>query len=280
MFDRPQRLVRFCIALVTSIGVLQLSATGEAQVGSKDKPAAAPSAANLTPLQVFRSYCVACHNVDGRGAIVRPGMPDIPDFTVAAWHTTKKDPELTKSILDGGKFMPPMKDKLTASDAERMVKFIRAFKDGKQVVALESHEAGKPGAPGSGTSPRGAAVVFREYCMVCHNTDGTGVPAMRAALPPLPDFTKPAFHKEHTDTQLLVSILDGKGTLMPANRGRINDAQARELVAYVRTFGPAGTTGPAAAPASDFQKQMEELQRQLKGLQKDTGPPKSSPPKN
>ena len=91
-------------------------------------------------MQIFRAYCLACHNVDGSGAIVRPGMPDIPDFTVGAWHTTKKDDELSKSILSGGKFMPPMKDKLTPADADKMAEFIRAFQ-GRQA-------SGGPGKPG------------------------------------------------------------------------------------------------------------------------------------
>jgi cbb3-type cytochrome c oxidase subunit III len=277
------------------------------EVGAAPKPALPTTAAGLTPIQIFRAYCLACHNVDGRGAIVRPGMPDIPDFTVDAWHSTKKDEELSKAILSGGKFMPPMKDKLTPADADKMVQFVRAFKDAKQVVTLESQEVpktdvpipkqllktdtapplfAKEKAPGNTTSPdvanrlRAAGVLFREYCIVCHNTDGTGVAAMRAAMPPLPDFTKPLFHQQHSDPQILISILDGKGTLMPANRGRINEAQARDLVAFIRAFGPAGSS-PAAAGSSapnEFQMQFEQLQRQWEALQKDIGALKKSPP--
>jgi len=278
--------------------------------GAAPKPALPPTAAGLTAVQIFRAYCLACHNVDGRGAIVRPGMPDIPDFTVAAWHAGKKDDELSKAILSGGKFMPPMKDKLTPEDAEKMVKFIRGFQDGKQVVALESQEVPKEDVPipkflppekappvlpegktpveqppVEKTSPaianqlRAAGVLFREYCIVCHNIDGKGVAAMRAALPPLPDFTKPSFQAEHSNPQLLISILDGKGTLMPANRGRLNESQARDLVAFIRAFGPAGSTSIASPAApNEFQKQFEQLQRQFEALQQDIGGLKKTPP--
>jgi mono/diheme cytochrome c family protein len=292
------------------------------------------SAAGMTPVQIFRAFCLACHNVDGKGAIVRPGMPDIPDFTLASWQAGKKDEELGKSILSGGKFMPSMKDKLSAVDADRMVKFVRAFRDGKQVVELESQEVPSPpefvphpllgastvgllGSP-TGDGPylaasalfpqrpelrdvakaqdkkglgkeksgvmsadlakrlRTASVLYREYCIACHGPDGTGVAAMRAVLPPLPDFTKPLFQEQHSDPQLLVSILDGKGTLMPANRGRVNEAQARDLVAYIRAFGPAGVVPPAP---NDIQLQFEELIRQWEALEKEIRALKKTPSK-
>jgi hypothetical protein len=93
---------------------------------------------------------------------------------------------------------------------------------------------------------------------------------MRPVLPPIPDFTSPAFHKEHTDAQLQVSILDGKGTLMPANRGRVTEDQALDLVAYVRAFGPKGLVPAPTIPAStsDFEKSFRQLEDQWNELQR------------
>jgi mono/diheme cytochrome c family protein len=269
------------------------------------KPAPLPSTAGLEPVQIFRAYCLACHNVDGKGAIVRPGMPDIPDFTVAKWQASKTDAELSKSILSGGKFMPPMKDKLAPEVADKMAQFVRSFKDGAYKVPLESTgETPKVKTPippdfppdkfplpivkdkikPEPTSPevadrlRRAGVVFREYCIVCHGVEGTGAPPMRLTMPMLPDFTKPAFRDQHSDTQLLISILDGKGTLMPANRGRINESQARDLVAYVRAFGPAGP-GTSVSPPNEFQQQFEQLQRQWEALEREIRALKKTPSK-
>jgi cbb3-type cytochrome c oxidase subunit III len=290
-----------------------------------------PKAADMKPIQIFRAYCLACHNVDGKGAIVRPNMPDIPDFTNLAWHASKKNEELSKAILSGGKFMPPMKDKLSAADAERMAQFVREFKDPKFVVALESSDVPEVPVPvpefvdnplliastvgllgssrGEGVllsasalfperpllvirgkekkfevdkSPemanrlRAAAVIFRSYCIACHGPDGTGVPAMRRTLDKLPDFTNPTFQELHSDPQLVISILDGKGTQMPANRGRITETQARDLAAYVRTLGPEGSVkfGPRTAFQEEFdrlQRQWEALERQLRGLKRPPG---------
>ena len=271
--------------------------------GPVSKPAPLPSTAGLEPVQIFRAYCLACHNVDGKGAIMRPGMPDIPDFTLEKWQTSKTDAELSKSILSGGKFMPPMKDKLAPAVADKMALFVRNFKDGKYKVPLESKgEVAKEKTPippefdpskfplpivkekvkAETTSPevadrlRRAGVVFREYCIVCHGADGTGAPAMRVPLPMLPDFTKHAFRDQHSDTQLLIGILDGKGTLMPANRGRINESQARDLVSYVRAFAPSGAAAAMTGP-SEFQQQFEQLQRQWEALEREIRALKKTP---
>ena len=74
------------------------------------------------------------------------------------------------------------------------------------------------------------------------------------------------------NAQLLVSILNGKGTLMPANNERVTPDQARDVVAYVRAFGPQTQT---AGPVTDtqfersfrqLQQQWDELERELKKL--------------
>jgi cbb3-type cytochrome c oxidase subunit III len=293
--------------------------------GAEPRPALPATAAGMTAVQIFRAYCLACHNVDGKGAIVRPGMPDIPDFTMASWHTGKKDDELSKAILSGGKFMPPMKDKFTPADADKMVQFVRAFKDGKQIVELESfvvpvtelrmHPLAGASTLGLLGSPRGdgswlaapqlgadlglffdaelwkgpqaitkkqsdtmsadianrvraASVIYRQYCVVCHGPDGTGLATMRAALPNLPDFTRSTFHDQHSNSQLLISILDGKGVQMPANRGRVTEAQARDLILVVRSFGPAGIEAEVAGPPTDWDRQLDDLRRQFEALQR------------
>src|SRR5262249_46175527 len=109
------------------------------------KPAPAPVAAAMPTDQLYRAYCLACHDPDGRGQIVRKAMPEVPDFTEAKWQGSRSDPELKKSILDGkGKFMLPMKDKLSSADADKMVAFVRAFHGSKQLVRVEPKPAGLP----------------------------------------------------------------------------------------------------------------------------------------
>jgi mono/diheme cytochrome c family protein len=99
---------------------------------------------------------------------------------------------------------------------------------------------------------------------------------MRASMPPIPNFTDSAWQTEKSDSQLLVSILEGRGTLMPANNGRITRDQARDLVAYVRAFGPRVAVSPGAAlTESDFDRAFRQLQRQYDELEKELQKSKS-----
>ena len=95
---------------------------------------------------------------------------------------------------------------------------------------------------------------------------------MRAVLPDIPDFSAPSWQSGRGNAQLAVSILEGKGDSMPAWRGRIGGDRVRDLVDFVRTFGPPNlsTANPAT---SDFavrfrqlSKQWEELDEQIQVL--------------
>jgi ubiquinol-cytochrome c reductase cytochrome b subunit len=253
-------------------------------------PSPPAAAAQMPPMQIYRAYCLACHDADGRGNSVRKSMPDMPDFTDGKWQALRPANELAHSILDGkGKFMLPMKDKLGATDVKDMVTYIRAFQGGKQRVSVEpkppvaSPASEQPAivspTPATPNQPRvvtpgaentarirAASVLYREFCLSCHGTDGKGS-QMRASMPDIPDFTGPAWQATHTNVQLAVSVLDGKGTLMPAFRGRVRDDQARDLVAYVRAFGPVPMP-VSEAPASDFEDRFRQLEEQWKMLQK------------
>ena len=88
-------------------------------------------------------------------------------------------------------------------------------------------------------------------------------------MPDLPDFTTRAWQDGRTNLQLTVSILDGKGKLMPAFRSHVDEDKARALAAYVRAFGPApAELPPSQAPASDFEQRFRRLREEWDTLQK------------
>jgi mono/diheme cytochrome c family protein len=127
--------------------------------------------------------------------------------------------------------------------------------------------------PVRGEEPSGgseAAGVYRRYCQRCHGADGTG----QRGADDIPNFTSLAWQKQRDDAALRVSILDGKGTVMPAFQGRLSEAQARSLVTHIRAFAPALVTAAsspsAATPVSgnDFTAQFRQLQEEFDGLQR------------
>jgi mono/diheme cytochrome c family protein len=318
-------------------------------------PAPAPARVGMAPDQLYRAICIACHDVDGRGTLVRKAMPTIPDLTDAKWQATRSDADLLNSVLQGkGQFMLSMKDKfeLAHTDPKEMVAFMRSFQSGKQVVAAgpptpalapataPPDVALSPTAPVGPSSPltaptsspitaasasptpapaaspatvlaqanpaqgmnptvstlvplaptpsfsqtpstrpspasaaklRVAAEFYRNNCLACHGQDGRGS-AIRIAMPLIPDFTTREWQLGRDNPQLTVSLLDGKGVFMPPWRGRIAPELAQDLVAFVRTLGPAGLLA-STTPTSEFgtrfkqlSKQWDELNVQIRSL--------------
>ena len=108
--------------------------------------------------------------------------------------------------------------------------------------------------------------LYQQLCQRCHGADGKGDPGTKD----VPDFTRRSWHEQKHDPQLTVSILDGKGTVMPSFNGKVSRAQAKELVSYVRTFAPTVQGKQAVAPATsmDFEAQFQKLQKDYERLQK------------
>jgi hypothetical protein len=93
----------------------------------------------------------------------------------------------------------------------------------------------------------------------------------------MPDFTSRRWQQERSDAQLVVSILEGKGARMPAFGGKISQGQARDLIAYIRSFAPTrakaarkvSTRAKAAAGLEDdFEKRFRQLQEEYDRLRK------------
>jgi mono/diheme cytochrome c family protein len=142
------------------------------------------------------------------------------------------------------------------------------------IIFLAPAVAGLDPARGAPPDDADAAKrLYGQYCRRCHGADGKGAPG---AADGLPDFSRRAWQDRRSDAQLTVSILDGKGAVMPSFRGRLGEAQAKALVAHVRSLAPARPAAPAVVPAAredDFeaqfrrlQEEYDELKRQLREL--------------
>jgi mono/diheme cytochrome c family protein len=292
--------------LIRSLGIVTLglgTSLVDAGIGiaSDQSPA---QARPDSPAQVYRLACLQCHDADGRGTAVRDTLPSIPDFTNSGWHASRDDEDLGRAILEGkGAVMRPMKKKLGSLDVTKMVSFVRAFRGGGVVVLEEDRPlesptgpaltdpkaaevpvqpdslkplrqplARTPAPPVPSARPSTAGTLFRRHCTSCHGQDGRAS-EVRSAMPSIPDFSSRHWQEGRVNAHLAASILEGKGALMPAWRGRLSTEQANELVAFVRSLGPPDLA-PGKAPASEFrrrfhqlQEQWDDLDRQAKALQ-------------
>jgi mono/diheme cytochrome c family protein/uncharacterized membrane protein len=143
-------------------------------------------------------------------------------------------------------------------------------------------------APAATGTPA-ARELFQQHCVKCHGADGTGRPA-RTLHPEIPDFTAATWQARRSAAQLQRSILDGTSKDMPPFRGKIDEKQARDLVAYVQTLAQTtGKPGPETEKKSTspsgfeeefrrLQKEMDELQRQFDELSKGSGDRQRSRP--
>jgi cytochrome c5 len=117
-----------------------------------------------------------------------------------------------------------------------------------------------------------ADVLYRRLCQGCHGTDGRGAKKVDS-FDNLPDFTNAAWHERRSDSELIASILDGKGTAMPAFQGRVTETQAKTLIRHVRGFAPTRTKKPTgaarrASTTRDFERELEKLQKQYEDLKR------------
>jgi len=75
---------------------------------------------------------------------------------------------------------------------------------------------------------QGAADTYKAKCAMCHGADGTGKAPMGSNL-------TSADVQKMSDADLIADITNGKGK-MPAYKGKLTDAQIKDLVAYIRTL--------------------------------------------
>jgi len=75
------------------------------------------------------------------------------------------------------------------------------------------------------------AALYKSKCAMCHAADGSGDTPTGKAMK-VADLRSDAVQKQ-TDAQLTASTTDGKNK-MPAFKGKLTDAQIKDLVKYVR----------------------------------------------
>jgi cytochrome c6 len=77
-----------------------------------------------------------------------------------------------------------------------------------------------------------AGALFKAKCIACHAADGSGNSQMGKTLG-VPDLHSDDIQKK-TDAQLIDAVTNGVGKKMPAYKGKLTDAQIKDLVGYIR----------------------------------------------
>ena len=291
------------LALLSCLGTWHVKSFGQSTPPSQVRPV--PGGSNLSrpdrveadhalsrARQLYRDHCIDCHDTDGRGEPSRENMRAIPDFTKHEWHRTRSDERLVHSIREGRGKMPAMKRKLSETEVPQLVSLIRNFRGGQQLVpdepedeknSAKSSERNNKTARENGVvqipQPDSPAInahvnqqadagrgIFQRFCKSCHGTDGRGT-TLRDQTPSIPDFTSQVWQQRRSPPVLMTAILEGKGTVMPAFRGKLNEDQIRDLVAYLRAFAPQSASA-SVGPETDFKRRFDQLTQQLDDLKK------------
>lgn len=115
--------------------------------------------------------------------------------------------------------------------------------------------------PQAAAGEASTAALYRKMCARCHGDDGRGVTTRSRAE--APDLSSEMWQDSRTDGQILASLLNGLGTDMPAFDDRLSHAQANDLVAFMRGFGPARHGNGAG---DSFETRFRQLEREFESL--------------
>jgi cytochrome c oxidase cbb3-type subunit 3 len=158
--------------------------------------------------RLFGNNCAQCHASDARG---NKGFPNLTDGVWLHGGT----PEKIKETITGGRVgnMPPIAAAVGSADDVKNV--------AQYVLSLSGlpHDAAR------------AALGQEKFviCAACHGADGKGIQAIGSAN--LTD--KIWLHGPGTEKTVLDMINNGKVNVMPAQAGRLTEAQIHVLTAYI-----------------------------------------------
>ncbi|HET9702187.1 MAG TPA: cytochrome-c oxidase, cbb3-type subunit III, partial [Burkholderiales bacterium] len=153
-------------------------------------------------------YCMQCHGTDAKGA---RGFPNLAD---ADWLYGGTPEQIKASIAEGRNgVMPPMAPAI-GGDA--------GVKDVLNYVLSLSGEKHDAQAAAKGKQP------FETVCGACHGPDGKGNHAIGA-----PNLTDKTWLYGRTEAAISETINKGRMGVMPAWKGKLDDAKVHLLTAYV-----------------------------------------------
>ena len=98
---------------------------GTSRTTSRNENALQPAGDART---IFDAKCAKCHGKDGRAKGIKAKMIHVRNLTDAAWQDNVTDERLFNSISNGRNEMPAFKKKLSESQIDSLVAYVRQFR--------------------------------------------------------------------------------------------------------------------------------------------------------
>jgi ubiquinol-cytochrome c reductase cytochrome c subunit len=163
---------------------------------------------------LFSTFCSSCHGENAEGTSRAPNLVGVGAGTVDFWVSTGRMPAENPNQVQA----PRKPARLSNQEALEVAAYINSL------------DPAKPGIPIVNLRTADVAVgadLFSLNCAACHTITGAGdelafstyAPSLRAASP----------------TQIAEAIRTGPGN-MPRFSGNLDDAQVRDIVAYVSEY--------------------------------------------
>ena len=114
--------------LIMSVAVLGISGAVLMIGVAKSRNVSASSASAFEASSVFNSKCASCHGKDGRARSLHGKHEHARDLTSAEWQDSVSDERIYNSISNGKGKMPAFKKKLSDSQIDELVNYVRRFR--------------------------------------------------------------------------------------------------------------------------------------------------------
>jgi cytochrome c oxidase cbb3-type subunit 3 len=170
----------------------------------------------------FQDNCAPCHGAGGGGAKGYPNLNDdewlwggkLDDIHATIRHGIRSTDKDTRA----GSMPAFGRDKvLKPEDISAVADFARSL-SGLPAAANANLDAGKK--------------VFADNCAVCHGDTGKGNRELGA-----PDLTDKIWLYGSDKETIVAGLMNGRGNVMPAWAGRLDDSTVKALTVYVHTLG-------------------------------------------
>ena len=117
----PRKWLAFVVfGAVLTFGVISHASWQNSNSSTSSDPASAAA--------IFNRRCASCHGKDGRAKTFKAKFNDARDLTNWQWQERVSDEQLYNSIMNGRGKMPKFGKKLSESQVDSLVSYVRSLK--------------------------------------------------------------------------------------------------------------------------------------------------------